>query len=150
MTTEHYDAAIVGGGLVGLSLAAMLGGNGFKTALVEAREPQLTWAEGSIDLRVYAISRVSQQLLEDTGAWRSIAPYACAYHDMHVWDAGGSGEIHFDSAELGEPDLGHIVESRVIEKALFDVIQALPEVDQFCPANVVSIDESAGQQHIVL
>ena len=150
MTTERYDVAIVGGGLVGLSLAAMLGGNGFKTALVEAREPQLTWAEGSIDLRVYAVSRVSQQLLEDAGAWRSIAPYACAYHDMHVWDAGGSGEIHFDSAELGEPDLGHIVESRVIEKALFDVIQALPEVDQFCPANVVSIDESAGQQHVVL
>ena len=150
MTTERYDVAIVGGGLVGLSLAAMLGGKGFKTALVEAREPQLTWAEGSIDLRVYAVSRVSQQLLEDAGAWRSIAPYACAYHDMHVWDAGGSGEIHFDSAELGEPDLGHIVESRVIEKALFDVIQSLPEVDQFCPANVVSIDESAGQQHVVL
>ena len=78
MTTERYDVAIVGGGLVGLSLAAMLGGNGFKTALVEAREPQLTWAEGSIDLRVYAVSRVSQQLLEDAGAWRSISSRSVA------------------------------------------------------------------------
>ncbi len=150
MTTEHYDVAVVGGGLVGLSLAAVLGRSGFKTALVEAREPQLEWDENSIDLRVYAISRVSQQLLTDAGAWDSIAPHACAYRDMHVWDAGGNGEIHFDSAELGEPDLGHIIESRVIEKALLDVIKAQPGIEWLCPTNVASIEESDGRHKVVL
>ncbi len=150
MTTEHYDVAIVGGGLVGLSMAAMLGHNGFKTALVEAREPPSTWADDSIDLRVYAISRVSRQLLETAGAWKSIAPYACAYRDMHVWDAGGDGEIHFDSAELGEPDLGHIIESRVIEKALLEVVRDIPAVTRFCPATVESMEADAGKQQLVL
>jgi 2-octaprenylphenol hydroxylase len=150
MTTEHYDVAIVGGGLVGLSMAAMLGHDGFKTALVEAREPPLTWADDSIDLRVYAISRVSRQLLETAGAWKSIAPYACAYRDMHVWDAGGDGEIHFDSAELGEPDLGHIIESRVIEKALLEVVRGMPAVTRFCPATVESMEADAGKQQLVL
>jgi 2-octaprenylphenol hydroxylase len=150
MTADDYDVAVVGGGLVGLSLAAMLGRNGFKTALVEAREPSTDWAEDSIDLRVYAISRVSRQLLEDAGAWPAIAPCACAYRDMHVWDAGGSGEIHFDSAELGEPDLGHIIESRVIEKALLEVVQEMPGVSRFCPATVESMEADAGKQRIVL
>jgi len=150
MKAEHYDVTIVGGGLVGLSLAAMLGRQGFKTALVEARALQLAWPQDSIDLRVYAISRLSQRLLEETGAWAAIAPEACAYGDMHVWDAGGNGEIHFDSAELGEPDLGHIIESRVIEKALFDVIQSMPAVSLFCPASVASLDHEAGKQCVLL
>lgn len=131
-----HDALIVGGGLVGLSLAAALGRAGFSVALLEAREAQRDWPAGSVDLRVYAISRASQALLERLGAWPAIAPLACAYTDMHVWDAGGRGDIHFDSAELGEPALGHIVESRVIEAALLDVIDTLPVVERLSPVAV--------------
>ena len=60
MNSADYDVMIVGAGLVGLSLAAVLGDAGFRVAIVEAREPQLDWAEDSVDLRVYAISRASE------------------------------------------------------------------------------------------
>ncbi len=150
MTPERYDVTIVGGGLVGLSLAAMLGRQGFKTALIETHAPQLTWPKNSTDLRVYAISRVSQRLLEDAGAWDAVAADASAYGDMHVWDASGDGEIHFASAELGEPDLGHIIESRVMEKALFETIQSIPTISLFCPASVASLDHEAGRQLVLL
>lgn len=149
MTTEQYDIAIVGAGLVGLSLAAMLGNRGFKIALIEARAPKSSWPQGSIDLRVFAISRVSQRLLADIGAWAAIAPNASAYGDMHVWDASGNGEIHFSSADFGEPDLGHIVESRVIEAALFAVIQSIPTIRLFCPSVIASLERENDQHRVV-
>ena len=150
MVDSRYDVIIVGGGLVGLSLAALLGRTGFRVALVETRPPQLDWPEDSIDLRVYAVSRVSEKLLHDVGAWSDIVPFACAYRDMRVWDAGGSGEIHFDSAELGEPNLGHIVESRIIEKALLAVLQTLPTVQVFCPVAIASFGSDDGAQSVRL
>jgi len=69
---------------------------------------------------------------------------------MRVWDAGGSGDIHFDSAELGEPYLGHILESRVIEKALLDVVADLPGVNLFCPARVKAFEDQGGRQQVEL
>jgi len=149
-TGQRFDVGIVGGGLVGLSLAARLGEAGFKTALVEARAPQADWPAGSTDIRVYALSRASQRLLQATGAWPVIEPFACAYTDMRVWDAGGSGDIHFDSEELGEPELGHIVESRVVERALFDIVRQLPDVTLFCPRAVQSLEDDGGRKCIVL
>ena len=144
------EIIIVGGGLVGLSLAAVLGRSGFRVALVEGREPQLEWPDDSIDLRVYAISRASQRLFEEVGAWAAMRPRACAYREMEVWDAGGSGDIHFDAAELGEPCLGHILESRVMEKALLEVVEALPSVSRYCPARVKDFAETGDCQRVEL
>jgi 2-octaprenylphenol hydroxylase len=150
MTGDRPDVIIVGGGLVGLSLAAALGRADFSVALVESQEPRSDWPAGSIDLRVYAITRASQRLLADLGAWPAIQPAAGPFREMVVWDAGGGGDIHFDSAELGEAYLGHIVESRVIEAALIEVIADTPAVQRYCPAAVKEFSESAGRQQIEL
>ena len=53
---------------------------------------------------------------------------------MRVWDAGGFGQIHFDSATLGEPLLGWIIENRVIQYALLERVRQLPAVELLCPA----------------
>jgi 2-octaprenylphenol hydroxylase len=55
---------------------------------------------------------------------------------MRVWDAVGGGSIHFDSAELGEPDLGHIVENRVTQLALWERLERAQEVTLLCPAEL--------------
>jgi len=127
-SNKEFDIVIAGGGLVGLSLAAVLGKADFRVAVLEARQADFDWPEGSIDLRVYAITRASQALFIDAGVWPAVQAKAAPFREMRVWDAGGSGDIHFDSAELGEPYLGHILESRVIEKALLDVVADLPSV----------------------
>jgi 2-octaprenylphenol hydroxylase len=146
----QFEVVIIGGGLVGLALAAALGRAQFRVAVLEAAEPVMQWPEGSVDLRVFAISRASERLFTELGAWPAMQASACAFRDMHVWDAGGRGEIHFDSAELGEPCLGHILESRVIEKALLEVIAQQPAVSRFCPVRVEGFGEDADRQFVVL
>lgn len=149
-SAKRFDVAVVGGGLVGLSLAARLGQAGISVALLEASEPVLEWSPESIDLRVYAVTRASQRLFSELGAWEAIEPRAGAFRNMRVWDAGGAGEIHFDSADMGEPCLGHIVESRVIEAALLKVINGLPSVRRFCPALVEGFTDLGDWQQIEL
>jgi len=114
---------ISGGGPVGLALAAWLDAVRFDLGIwvVEPRElPQ--WREEQTDLRVYALSRASQRVLERVGAWPSIAVRrACRYERMHVWegdDPDGPASIRFDCADVGEPDLGHIVEDVLLRDAL--------------------------------
>lgn len=145
-----FDVVISGAGLVGLALAAMLGRNGFHVAILESREPVRDWPADSIDLRVYAISRASQRLFESLGIWPAIEALAQPYRDMRVWDAGSQGEVHFDSAELGEPDLGHIIESRVIERALLGVVESLDTVTRFCPARLQGFENTGTHQCIEL
>jgi 2-octaprenylphenol hydroxylase len=77
-------------------------------------------AEAPWDLRVFALSRASQRLLHACGAWQLLpALKMSAYERMCVWDAGGephgAGSLEFDCAELGEPNLGFIVEGRALQ-----------------------------------
>ncbi|MBU0654492.1 MAG: UbiH/UbiF/VisC/COQ6 family ubiquinone biosynthesis hydroxylase [Gammaproteobacteria bacterium] len=130
----QYDVIIAGGGMVGSTLACLLGQAGKRVAVLEAYEPPAFSPAEPYDLRVSAISRASQRALVEAGAWEGVAARrASPYEAMFVWDATGDGSIHFDSAELGEPDLGHIVENRVIQLALLDTIRALDTVDLYCP-----------------
>jgi 2-octaprenylphenol hydroxylase len=147
---NDFDVVIAGGGLVGLSLAAVLGKADFKVAVLETRMADFDWPQGSIDLRVYAVTRASQALLTAVGAWSAMQTSAAPFREMRVWDAGGNGDIHFDSAELGEPYLGHILESRVIEKALLEVVAELPSVSLLCPARVNAFELQGDRQHIEL
>jgi 2-octaprenylphenol hydroxylase len=57
---------------------------------------------------------------------------------MHVWDAVGRGSIHFDSADLGEPDLGHIVENRVIQLALWEQLEQSADVTLLCTCGMTA------------
>jgi 2-octaprenylphenol hydroxylase len=120
LAERDHDVAIAGGGMVGAALALALAQRGFSVVLLEARPPLLDWDDAGYDLRVSALTRVSQQLLRNLGVWEDmvadrVTPYQC----MHVWERAGFGEIHFDAADLSEPDLGHIVENRVIVRALW-------------------------------
>jgi len=141
---KKYDIIIVGGGMVGSALACALGRNAetnntegdntLRLALIEGRKPLTQWPEDSFDLRVSAISRASRTFFETLGVWNGIHEMrATAYTEMHVWDASGNGSIHFDSAEIGEANLGHIIENRIINKALIDRAHAFDNIDIYCP-----------------
>ena len=119
-----YDVIIVGGGMVGLVLAKALADDDFNIAIIESSKSAPKWNSQSFDLRVSAITRASQHILESLGTWTKIeAMRLSPFRDMHVWDATGDGVIHFDSAEIGENCLGHIIENSAIQSALYQACQ---------------------------
>ncbi len=124
-----YDLVVAGAGIVGASLAALLGQAGLRILVVDPHEPLAVWETGTLDIRVYAVTRASEQVLRNAGAWDEVVARGVSpFREMHVWDAAGSGEIHFDSADLAEPLLGYIIEQRVMQAALANRLQALPSV----------------------
>lgn len=136
-TSSHFDLIVVGGGMVGSALACATAEAGFKVCLLEVRAPQRTWPEQEVDLRVSALTRASQRVLEHLGVWRRMGEMRISpYTDMEVWDAGGSGRIHFSAAEIGEANLGHIIENRVTQLALWERLEQLEAVILRCPAKV--------------
>ncbi len=141
--TKHYDIIIVGAGMVGASLACGLAeeAENLSIAVIDAKAPDFDWDKDSYDMRVSAITRASQTLFKNIGVWEKIVEQRVSpYRDMFVWDAGGKGEIHFDSADMGEADLGHIVENRVIVKALHQRMEELSSITLLCPEQIKSIN----------
>lgn len=130
---RDFDIVVVGGAMAGAGAAALLAAtpatSGLRVALVEPRPAALPEAGAPLDLRVSALSRASQELLERTGAWPAVAARAAAYERMLVWeerqDPAGPDALAFDAALLGEPDLGHIGENRTIQAALTARAEAL-------------------------
>jgi len=137
--------------MVGLTLACALGRQSFKIAIVEAFQPQDINPGDEYELRVSAISKSSQQILQNVNAWQGMLNRrACAYQHMHVWDATGDGNIHFDAADLGIDSLGHIIENKVIQFSLLEQCLQLPDVDWLCPQQVSDITVSENQQTVTL
>lgn len=137
--------------MVGGALACALGEQGFRIALVEQREPERNWPAEQVDLRVSALTRASQHILENLGVWhRMMEMRVSPYRGMYVWDATGSGSIRFDAADIGEPDLGHIVENRVTQLALWERLCRLQNIFRFCPAGVDRLEHEGDGQSLEL
>ncbi len=149
MKAPSYDLVIVGGGMVGAALAAALDEAPLTIALIEGHAPAAP-DDGDIDIRVSALSRASQQLLEQVGAWPALADYACPYRRMQVWDAGGTGSTCFDAADIGESDLGHIVENRRTQHALWERLQQQRNLTLYCPARLAALGNGPEQAHLQL
>lgn len=150
-TTTDYDVAIIGGGCVGATLACALAQGGQRVLVAEAQEMPRVWAAGSVDIRVFAVTRASERIFRALGVWEAIEQGGISpFRDMHVWDAGGPGEIHFDSAELGEPTLGYIIEQRVIQNALNNRLDNLTGVHKLCPASLLELTIKADHVQLQL
>lgn len=141
INTDHYDVIIVGAGMVGATFACLLvqiegkrQSRSLKIALIESRLPQ-SYEPSQFDPRVAALTEKTRSLLESCKLWEAIqSKRVSPYKLMRVWDAEGTGNIHFDCREVHQPNLGHIVEASAITTALMAHIEQLPNVDLFCPA----------------
>ncbi len=149
MNRERMDITIVGGGMVGMAQAALLAVRHpqLQVALLEAGElPEISAA--TYDPRVVALTQASQDLLDEVGAWPSIAGRACPYTEMRVWDAEGTGSVRFNSRDVQLPNLGHIVENSVVISALRERIESLPNVEVITGFRLESWWRDCGLWHL--
>lgn len=149
------EVLIVGGGMVGATLAALLGEAGVAVTVLDARPAPLAKSDLAgmpPGRRVSAITPVSQRLLTGLGAWEAIqACRVTPYTEMRVWDAQGSGEIAFEAAQAGVAALGHIVENDVVLAALEARLATLPSVTQRFGAVIEGLQtEAGGAAHLTL
>ena len=137
LVKTDYDLVIAGGGMVGAALAGALGEADLRIALLEGAPLDRIRPSDESDIRVSAIHRASQRIFAAIGAWDGMTAWRVSpFRDMRVWDAAGFGQIHFDSADLGEPLLGWIIENRVIQYALLERARQLSAVALLCPATL--------------
>jgi len=120
---------VVGGGPVGACAAALLQRGGLEVTLLEPHPPAPLEAHAPLDSRVVALSRASERLLSAAGAWpMSAAARVCAYERMRIWHesvaASSAAVLVFDAADVGEPNLGYILENRLLQGALLEAFSA--------------------------
>lgn len=141
-----YDILIIGGGMVGASLACALGGHGLRIGVIEAVPPTAS-TQPSYDDRTVALAYGSRRIFEGIGVWADIARPAsrdtgaspCGatpIEKIHISDRGRFGFTHLSCTDAGLDALGYVVENRVLGAALFARLQSLPDVAWLCPATM--------------
>lgn len=118
---------VVGGGIVGLTLAVALGKAGLRVDVVE-RATAAALRAGAFDGRVSALAASSQAVFAGLGLWESLAGAAQPIREIRVSDGASPLFLHYDRRDVGAEALGYIVENRWIRRALLDAAEALDGV----------------------
>lgn len=141
----RYDLIIVGGGLVGLSLAAALHNSKLRMALIDARLPSQN------DPRLFALNYSSCQLFTNLGIWQSFSSKATAIRKVHVSYRGRFGAVRLHHKEVDLPTLGHVIPAGDIELALQHKVATQDNVTLYQPAKLMQLklDENIAQVSII-
>lgn len=137
--TEH-DVVIVGGGLIGASLACALAPTGLDIALVEA-VPFRSDAQPSYDEKMLSLAPASMRILDGIGVWPAVSARGVTpIEHIHISDRGHPGKVRLSAAEFNIPALGYVVPARVIGLSLVERIEAVDAARLYCPARVTAIE----------
>lgn len=135
------DVVVVGGGMVGLTLANLLLKQGKSIAIIDRSEIGTFKEDQEYQSRVTAVSPGSQAIFEYVGAWAAMqAKRVSPFIDMHVWDDEGNSNIHFNANDMQRSNLGHIVENFVIQTSLYEVLRQLSNVEWFLPEHISEVN----------
>lgn len=136
-----FDIVVIGGGLVGASLAVALKDSDLKIALVESHLPLTLPADASWDSRIYAISPGSAAFLQEHGVWQMIDKSRITpVYDMAVFGDDNAARLDFSAYDLGISELAYIVENRQLQTSVWNALTSADEnIKIFCPAKCASL-----------
>ena len=139
---REFDVAIIGGGLVGASLALGLSGTGVRVLLVESVAPD-SEAQPSFDERTTALGNASRRIFQGLGIWERLAAQAAEIRVIHVSDAGRFGCARLAAREQGIEAFGYVIPNRLIGEALWQALAAATGVESRAPARIEDLQVSA-------
>jgi 2-octaprenyl-6-methoxyphenol hydroxylase len=141
--SPRHDVLIVGGGLVGLTLAVALAAHEIDVGLVERADPDAHLAPG-FDLRASAIASAAARMLRALGFGAVLDEAGCPINAIRVTDGLSPRLLHFDSAEAEPADpLGIMLENRALRIALLEKLRASPNIHLYAPATIAHTDRGA-------
>ncbi len=145
-----YDILIVGGGMVGASLARAISGLDLNIGVVEAFEYHSD-NQPSYDDRVLALSWGTRQILQSMGLWDALSAGVEPILDVHISDRGHFGFTRLNHREEGVAALGYVVAARVLGEVLLKGLGDLPDVELISPATLESLklNESSVESSLV-
>ncbi|MEX0899587.1 MAG: FAD-dependent monooxygenase [Gammaproteobacteria bacterium] len=122
---HDHDIAIVGAGIAGSALAALLADSGLRVVLLDSDAPQPV-SSGDRGARVVALGRAAARVLHAADAWTPSD--ATPYRAMCVFDAGSDGELRFDAGDAALSELGWIIENTRVQDALLERVASASNV----------------------
>ncbi|HEY9909813.1 MAG TPA: FAD-dependent hydroxylase [Thermosynechococcaceae cyanobacterium] len=131
-----YDLVIVGGGLVGATLACGLKDSGLQVAIVEARPESLAVARG----QAYHINLMSSRIFTGLGVWKQMRSGVNPIDQIRLSDADYSQTVQFDERDLGTGAVGYVAEHRVVLEGLQSGLRQCANVSYLCPAELVEVE----------
>ena len=135
MKSAEYEVLIIGGGLVGASLACALGEQNLPTALIES-VPIEAREQPGYDDRAIALAQGTQRIFNTMGLWKPLAPSVTPIHRIHVSDRGRFGFTRLDREEEGVEALGYVAPILELGRVLAERMNRLPAVKVICPAQL--------------
>lgn len=145
---HEYDVVILGGGLVGASLACALGDTTLRIAVIEAVAPGEP-GQPSYDDRTIALAYSSRRIFEAIGVWQPIADRAvCPIEHIHISDRGRFGFARLHAEDVALPALGYVAETRALGAALYESMIKYRNIDLICPARVIAVHANEDGAHI--
>jgi 2-octaprenyl-6-methoxyphenol hydroxylase len=141
------DVAIVGGGMVGATLACALSGHGLTTVLIEA-DPFDRATPASYDDRAIALAFGSRLIFEAVGLWPELASCASPIRRIHVSERGGFGFTRLDAQEEGVPALGYVLTARDLGTVLAARLARLPDVQVLAPVRLAAMRLAPEAAHL--
>lgn len=152
--THSSDLFIVGGGLNGPMLALAAARAGLSSTVVDARAAGARRSD-NFDGRSYALALASVRMLTALGLWGGLQSNAQPMNEIKVSDGrAGDAEVflglHFDSAEIEEGPMGHMLEDRYLRRALLDAMAAEPSVTHLDGETVVAQEVTATGASVTL
>lgn len=139
-----FDVLIVGGGMVGASLACALGGQSLRIAVVEP-VPLPDPGQPSYDDRSVALAWGARRVFEAIGVWDALAAAVTPIAEIHVSDRGHFGATRMKAAAAGFDALGYVVENRDLGRLFAGLLPGLPNVDLICPARLQALEIEPGR-----
>ena len=145
----QYDVLIIGGGLVGASLAIALDGTGLRVALVEAA-PATADLQPSYDERNLALARATVNALTALGVWAHVGARATPIRRIHVSRQGEFGAVRLDARRHGLDAFGAVLPARELGNGLLARLETCSELARHAPATLAAIADDGAQIHATL
>jgi 2-octaprenyl-6-methoxyphenol hydroxylase len=142
----EYDLAIVGGGIIGNTLAVALQNSGLRVVSIEAQAQSISITKS----RAYVLSMLSGQIFEGLGIWNAVLPQVTQFSQIQISDADYAGVVKMYPQDLGTDTLGYAASHEVLLGALQTKLQTAPNITVMCPAQVVAVNYSTSGAEITV